>query len=61
MYGCNDGIARKSLWHQLKVFEQTFGLNPRVIGGDFNVIVHPHESSEYDGGVQMITADMREF
>ncbi|KAE8681577.1 hypothetical protein F3Y22_tig00111313pilonHSYRG00004 [Hibiscus syriacus] len=45
-YGSNDGIQRRFLWQQLQLLNSITGQSPWILGGDFNVTLHPFESSD---------------
>ncbi|XP_039072037.1 uncharacterized protein LOC120219279 [Hibiscus syriacus] len=61
IYGSNAGIARRQLWQQLKEVGVLVNHDPWVLGGDFNIFLHAHESSDHDVLVNYITMDMKEF
>ena len=49
IYGFNDGMARKSLWRHLINLQRSISHNPWLLAGDFNIILHPYESSNFNG------------
>ncbi|XVE56052.1 hypothetical protein DITRI_Ditri03aG0206000 [Diplodiscus trichospermus] len=60
IYGSNHGMERRRLWDHLLSLHSTIDVGAWVLAGDFNIIAHPSESSDFNGS-QVITSDMREF
>ncbi|XVE57592.1 hypothetical protein DITRI_Ditri04bG0102500 [Diplodiscus trichospermus] len=60
VYGSNDSKERKKLWHHLEDVHRSFRDMPWLMAGDFNVSIHPDESSNHCEG-QAVTMDMQEF
>ena len=58
VYGSNDGVERRRLWSHLYSLNTIMSAEPWLIAGDFNVILHPSESSNEHQG---FTSDMRDF
>ena len=58
IYESNDGIERRRLWSHLQSLNISFGNEPWLIAGDFNVMAHPSESSNE---FQELTFDIRDF
>ena len=58
VYGSNDGVERRRLWSHLYSLNTIMSAEPWLIAGDFNVILHPSESSNDHQG---FTSDMRDF
>ncbi|XVE74986.1 hypothetical protein DITRI_Ditri12bG0061700 [Diplodiscus trichospermus] len=60
VYGSNDGKEMKKLWSHLQEVEEMYKDAPWLLEGDFNVSIHPEESSNYYEG-QTITMEMQKF
>ncbi|XP_022747959.1 uncharacterized protein LOC111297539 [Durio zibethinus] len=60
IYGSNDGIQRRNLWLNLTHISGIVQDNPWILTGDFNIIVHPSESSDYNGD-QSANSEMKDF
>ena len=60
IYGCNEGNDRRRLWSHLIMVQRKIRDAPWMLAGDFNVTVHPSESSNYSDSLLM-TMDMKEF
>ncbi|KAL6582741.1 hypothetical protein OROMI_004819 [Orobanche minor] len=56
VYGRNTKIERRDLWDDLLSVNQNH--SPWMVGGDFNIILHPEEKK---GGADPIQSDMEEF
>ncbi|GMJ15706.1 hypothetical protein HRI_005239800 [Hibiscus trionum] len=48
IYGWNDSIQRRGLWSFLEGVKPSGG--PWILSGDFNVLLHPNESSDFPEG-----------
>ncbi|KAE8691842.1 Bifunctional dTDP-4-dehydrorhamnose 3,5-epimerase/dTDP-4-dehydrorhamnose reductase [Hibiscus syriacus] len=48
IYGHNDRVATRSLWQDLRVIESRYPNYPWILGGDFNVTMYPHKSSNHE-------------
>lgn len=61
VYASNESSERTDLWVELLNTHQTFSLNstPRMLGGDFNQILHPAEHSSTT--VSSLSPDMIQF
>ena len=60
VYGLNDGVERRRLWDHLCNLNSALSQKPWIIAGDFNVIAHPSESSNYTGA-QLFNSDIIDF
>ncbi|XVF44670.1 hypothetical protein PTKIN_Ptkin02bG0142800 [Pterospermum kingtungense] len=60
IYGSNNGTEKKVLWNHLQDIFGRVGDDPWSLAGDFNVVMHPSESSKFDGS-QGLTSDMQDF
>ena len=60
VYGSNEGTNRRNLWSHLSTVNGSINQEPWLIVGDFNIIVHPSETSSYNG-VQGLTSKAKEF
>lgn len=60
VYASNNAQEWKQLWSYLVAVSGSFENVPRIIIGDFNVLLSLTESSKYDGS-QVSTQDMRDF
>ncbi|KAL6586356.1 hypothetical protein OROMI_001344 [Orobanche minor] len=56
VYGRNTNIERRDLWEDLLSVNQNH--SPWMVGGDFNIILHPEEKK---GEADPIQSDMEEF
>ncbi|XP_038998865.1 uncharacterized protein LOC120124223 [Hibiscus syriacus] len=61
IYGSNHGVLRRDLWIHLKTVANYLSSFSWVVGGDFNIIASPEESSDFDVMGVHFTPDMREF
>ncbi|XP_039069697.1 uncharacterized protein LOC120216289 [Hibiscus syriacus] len=61
IYGHNDGIARRSLWQDLRNIESRFPDYPWIMGGEFNVTLYSNESSNHELLGTFSSSDMIEF
>ncbi|XP_039006586.1 uncharacterized protein LOC120134181 [Hibiscus syriacus] len=61
IYGSNDGINRRQLWLKLKEVNSIVNQSSCVLGGDFNIFLHSHESSDHDLIGHYNSPDMKEF
>ncbi|XP_039033520.1 uncharacterized protein LOC120169447 [Hibiscus syriacus] len=61
IYGSNDGTARRQLWQTLREVDLTVNKSPWVLGGDFNIIMHSHESTDHEVLGHYLTSDMKDF
>ncbi|XVE64277.1 hypothetical protein DITRI_Ditri07aG0088000 [Diplodiscus trichospermus] len=60
IYGCNDGRNRRRLWDHLNSLNASLKDKQWMMAGDFNVALHPSESSNFQGSLNY-TMDMKEF
>ena len=60
VYGSNEGIERRRLWMHLASLRSSIAHNPWMLAGDFNIIMHPSESSNFNGS-QGANVNMKEF
>ncbi|KAJ9535832.1 hypothetical protein OSB04_un001013 [Centaurea solstitialis] len=58
IYAANEVGIRRELWAQLVLHKEVVKLDPWVILGDFNVGLHPSDSSR---GSSMVSVGMQEF
>ncbi|KAL6579793.1 hypothetical protein OROMI_007817 [Orobanche minor] len=56
VYGKNNKIERRILWHDLVSVSQN--ISPWMVGGDFNIVLYPHEKK---GDNPPILSEMEEF
>ncbi|XP_039035972.1 uncharacterized protein LOC120172630 [Hibiscus syriacus] len=62
IYGHNDGVARRSLWQDLRLIESRYYNHPWILGGDFNVTMYPQESSNHEQlGLFFFSSEMIDF
>ncbi|XP_039048777.1 uncharacterized protein LOC120189611 [Hibiscus syriacus] len=61
IYGSNDYVNRRNLWLNLHDLDRGFGYLPWILGGDFNITLHPNESSDYELLCPFSFPDMKEF
>ncbi|KAE8724788.1 hypothetical protein F3Y22_tig00009942pilonHSYRG00285 [Hibiscus syriacus] len=61
IYGSNDTITRRHLWQNLLELGRNIGHLPWILGGDFNITLHPNESSDYELLSPSSTPEMKEF
>ncbi|XP_039014660.1 uncharacterized protein LOC120144735 [Hibiscus syriacus] len=61
IYGYNDGSQRRLLWQHLIDLDSRIGSFPWILGGDFNIILHPSESSDHDIIGSFVSTDMKDF
>ena len=47
VYGSNEGVDRRRLWSHLLSVKGSLSQFPWMLVGDFNVITHPSESSNF--------------
>ncbi|XP_039011862.1 uncharacterized protein LOC120140951 [Hibiscus syriacus] len=60
VYGSNDAITRRHLWQHLYELDRIFGQHPWILGGDFNIILQPNESSNFEYCPHS-SSDMKDF
>ena len=60
IHGFNDGMARRSLWRHLINLQGSISHGPWLLAGDFNIILQPNESSNFNGS-QRTSSETREF
>lgn len=58
--GSNEVIERRDLWTHFSVINEVVKNSPWIISGDFNIMVHLSESSQYSES-QAIATEMQEF
>ncbi|KAE8668948.1 Transmembrane 9 superfamily member 3 [Hibiscus syriacus] len=61
IYASNDGVTRRQLWQHLRDLETYFGSLPWILGGDYNIILHSKENSDYELTGPILTPDMKDF
>ncbi|XP_038991297.1 uncharacterized protein LOC120114449 [Hibiscus syriacus] len=61
VYGSNDNITRRQLWQHIQDLERTIGHLPWILGGDFNIILQPNESSNHELLCPFSTTEMKDF
>jgi hypothetical protein len=54
VYGANQGVDRKLLWNNLCSMKTKVGTSPRLICGDFNVVLSLAENGVLIGFLLMI-------
>ena len=60
IYGRNEGIDRRRLWSHLSSLKASNLQLPWMLAGDFNVIAHSSESSNFNG-TQATNSNMKDF
>ncbi|GJS57687.1 RNA-directed DNA polymerase, eukaryota, reverse transcriptase zinc-binding domain protein [Tanacetum coccineum] len=58
IYAANDGMERKDLWKDLRIYKRIMGNGPWFLKGDMNVTLDPKEHSMSGS---YTTCDMKEF
>ncbi|XVF60890.1 hypothetical protein PTKIN_Ptkin08bG0084500 [Pterospermum kingtungense] len=60
VYASNFSTDRRRLWKHLEDMSVLVDKGSWIISGDFNVLLHPSESSNYSG-ISVLSADMKDF
>ncbi|XP_039056740.1 uncharacterized protein LOC120199801 [Hibiscus syriacus] len=61
VYGSNDTITRRQLWLKLLDLESSIDHLPWILGGNFNITLHPNESSDFELLTPFSSPEMKEI
>ncbi|XP_022762128.1 uncharacterized protein LOC111308033 [Durio zibethinus] len=60
IYGCDSEKDRRRLWTHLLTLHNRIADGVWILAGDFNIVAHPSESSDFNGS-QVASLSVREF